>query len=60
MSRAARGHRPITATEAAIDPALRPFFDAIAELLVAEELRLADARRTARVLAASAKGKPTK
>jgi hypothetical protein len=34
-----------------VDPALRPFLDVIAEMLVAQEMRLADARRVVRAIA---------
>lgn len=35
----------------AVDPALRPFLDAIAEMLVAQEERLAESRRVVRAIA---------
>jgi hypothetical protein len=42
-----------------VDPALRPFLDALAELLVAQEERLAEARRAVRKIATDIKS-PTR
>ena len=52
-ARRKRARRPI------VDPRLRPFIDAIAELLLAQEERLAEARRTVREIATSIESSTT-